>query len=154
MLKNFDKISIVAGIAFLLYGIALVLLSSAPVKPGFLLNIVFTMFDSVWFVLSGIFLVYSGVTINKGKDTTNILFNIAGQLLIFSLVLLCTSFIFNIFAMPHIPSSGRIFTFLIQALSRLFSPSLSLEFLIPLAGLVVFAAISICFQRAVMKIDR
>jgi hypothetical protein len=152
MLKNFDKIFVVAGIVFLFYGIALIFLGSAPVKPGFLLNIVFRMFDSAWFILSGIFLVYSGVTINKSKDKGNLLFNIAGQLLIFSLVWISTSFIFNIYAMPHIPSSGRIFTFLIQALPRLFSPSLSLEVVIPLVGLIVFGAFSVWFQRVVRKI--
>ncbi len=151
MLIKFGKTSFFIGILFLIYGFVLLLLVSPPLKPGFLLNSILYVFDFVWFILSGIFLVYAGLIILKEKGLIVRMLNPAGHLLIFSIIFLITSFIFNIFAKPHIASTGRIFTFLIQAVSRLLSPALSSDFLIPLAGLVAYAAVARWFQRVGIK---
>jgi hypothetical protein len=62
-----------------------------------------------------------------------------------------SSFVSNILAKSHWPSSGRIVTFFFQTLYRLFHPSISTDFFASLGFVVIYGVIAIWFQRVVMK---
>ncbi len=151
MLKKIKMIFVFTGIVFIIYGVTLTFLISPPVKFGFLLNIILYVFDFIWFICSGIFLIYCGWTINRGEDLNLTMLSFGSYFLIFSVISVITSCIFNILAKPQLESTGRIFTFLIQAFSRLLSPSLAFDFFVPLFGVLAIIAISIWFQRAVIN---
>jgi hypothetical protein len=88
--------------------------------------------------VSIIFILYSGVLFKIAyiPEKLGILFNL----------------IFNILASPHWPSSGRVFTFFWQTVSRLVNPpSLSLDFFIPLGGIIIYVILALWFQVVVMR---
>ncbi len=151
MIKNMDKIIIFTGAIFILYGFSLYFFFSPPLQVGFMINIILYAMDSIWFEFSGALLIYCGIKARQNKNQHISLVSFAGHLIIFSLISLFTSYLFNVLATPHLQSTGRIFTFLLQSISRLITPSLSYEFMVPLCGLIVFAVSSILFQKVVMK---
>ena len=151
MLKKIGNIFIAAGVIFIIYGVDLLFMVSPPLKFGYLINTILYVTDSIWFVFSGIFLLFCGMRIYKGKKIVIATISVGGHFIIFSILALGTSYIFNLLTPPHFQSAGRIVTFLLQGLSRLFSPSVSYEFFVPLCGLLLFIVSSVLFQSIGMK---
>jgi hypothetical protein len=151
MLKKIGIIFIVAGVIYIIYGVVLFRTVSPPLQFGFLINIILYATDIIWFVFSGIVLLYCGMSIYKGRKRVVTTIGVGGHIIIISIFALSTSYVFNVLAPPYFRSTGRVVTFLLQGLSRLFSPSLSYEFFVPLCGLLLYIVSLVLFQRIGMK---
>ena len=155
-LKKLGGLFIIAGTIFLIYGAALFSLGAplhaqAKYLSVYLLNVILYRLDSMWFLISGIFLVCCGVTAYKENFRFIRIISFGYHLFLFSIVFLMTSYLFNLLTNPHVQSTGRVFTFLLQAISRWLSPSFSFDFFVPLGGLVSFAVLSVWSRRVLLK---
>lgn len=146
------------GYAFILVGVLLLSLSiyvysitTTEAEFGtILINIILSVFDRMVFVIIGFYLIYVGYRLVRGSKNGSELINIGGQLSIFTFFSLFFTLLFNSLAQPEINSSWRIFTFFLQAISRLLNPSFSAGFFIPILGLVSFIIVSVWFHKSLI----
>ena len=155
-LKKLGGLFIIAGTIFLIYGAALFSLGAplhaqAEYLSVYLLNVILFRLDSIWFIVGGIFLLCCGIGVFKEKIRFIGIISFGYHLFLFSVVCLMTSYLFNLLTNPHVQSTGRVSTFLLQAISRLISPSFSFDFFVPLGGLVSFAVLSLWSRRVLLK---
>ena len=153
MTKKISTLFFVSGILFFIYSAVLFKFTYIPDKLGMMVNIIFFIFDCFWFSGLGIFYLFLGVIILRTKHDFKKKIQLGGHLLVFTLVFLFSSFIFNLLASPALPSSGRVFTFFWQTLSRIVNPPSisSFEFLVPVCGIVIYIIAALWFQKSAMK---
>ena len=141
------------GFFFFLVGTFLVSLSvyfciSTPeiFEIGFFVGIIMTVFDEIILLFMGLFFLFIGQGLMRGiKGSKSIKYG--GQLFIFILITFMSSLLFNIYATPKIASNLKIFTYIVQSISRVLNPSISLDFLIPVLSFVVFLLISTWYNK-------
>lgn len=146
MTKLSAKLFAGAGILFALYSILLFIFAPLPMQVGMTINIFVFLFDCLWFAGTGLLLIATGVRSFREKYVSPAMIQAGGYLLIFSVVFLVTTLVFNRLAMPATDSNGRIVAFMIQSLPRLIRPSLSPDFLVPFMGIVVFVVAAVLFR--------
>jgi hypothetical protein len=141
----------VIGIMFCAYGIGCIYLSDVPLKSGFLVDNILLVADFLWGGILGCIMVIIGIFIILKKHVSFEIILITGYAMIYSSVAFIFSFIFNAAAKPYLQTSGRIYSFTIQGLSRLFHPGFSMEFFIPVFGVLVFIVLSIVFKKYLIE---
>ncbi len=147
MIVKIGVLYIMTGIVFFAYSAGCFFLPDNPVKLGFLANTILLIFDILWGLLLGFMLVITGgMSILKNRLSVS-LAAWSGYAVIYSLIFFVSSFLFTAAANPHLQSNGRIFSYTLQALSRLFNPSFSLAFFIPFLGVILFILLSISFKQ-------
>lgn len=145
--KIFSVLFMIFGSLFISLGAFLWEFVSIPVKGGMVFNFILAVFDRIWLVAVGIYLVFAGIYIYRQKKHLLEHLRFAGFLFIYSIVSIIFSIVFSVGAKPVIDSSWRIFTFFIQALSRFFNPSFSADFFIPFVWLISMVICIYCFQK-------
>jgi len=142
----------VIGFLFFAYGIIFFYLSETPLELGFFLNNILLIGDILWGLVLGCVLLITGVLIILKNRISMSVVTISGYAVIYSYVFILFSFIFNTVVKPYLQTNCRIFSFSIQAFSRLLHPSFSLAFFIPLFGVLIFLFLSFLFKQYFIKI--
>jgi len=147
MVKLYSVLFMVFGSLFVSLGAFLWEFISIPVKGGMVFSFILAVFDRIWFVAVGFYLVFAGIYIYRQRNHSLEHIRIAGFLFIYSIISIFFSIVFSVVTKPVIDSSWRVFTFSIQVLSRFFNPSLSADFLIPFVWLISMIIGIYCFQK-------
>lgn len=151
MNRMVGRIFITLGSLFIILGFVIYRAASFDMQLGMIWNIFVFAWDCLWFIGTGIFLIVVGIGIYKGYPDKIRKIEMGGYFIIFNFIFFIFSFIFNHFAEPAFQSNGRLFTYCIQSIPRLFRPSLSLDFFVPFSGIVIFIVTCVLFRRLVAK---
>lgn len=116
---------IVMGLGFACYGLFLYFQAPIDTLWGFFLNTLLFVVDCTWMWADGLFLILAGILMIKKPPMPQFLVLICGSVVIFNLVFLMSSLLYNTFATPGFQSNGRIFTYLCQSALELSKPDLS-----------------------------
>lgn len=151
--KKYGNLKLTVGIIFVLHGIALFILSAPPVEAGFLLNNIMLLLDIAWMLVGGGILIVLGLLALSSKtDTIETIF-MTGMLMIYTIVLIISSIIFNALAAPHFQSYGRVISYTLQVTTRLFNPTFSIDFFIALFSFIIVLIISVLFKKYVNNLS-
>ncbi len=149
MAVKFGYLFILFGVLFLSLSIYVYNITTKESEFGtILVNIILSVFDRMVFVISGIYLLFLGYRLVRGSKNDLGIIKIGGQLSIFIIFSVFFTVLFNFLAHPEINSTWRIFTFFLQAISRILNPSFSADFFIPILGLVSFIIVSVWFHKS------
>ena len=147
MIERMKNVFMGVGALSCIYSLVLYFTAPLNLQAGLMLNILVFVFDCLYFLCIGIFFLRIGLLIHRGKLATVVPLKVGVYLLIFSVVFVGCSVLFNLMTKPFINSTGRILAFLLQSLGRLTAPSFSADFLVPFIGLLSFIVLSIAFKR-------
>jgi hypothetical protein len=144
-------INLTMGTLFVLYGIALFIFFNPSLEIGFFLNNIMIVLDVSWMLIIGGTLIVIGLlALYNRLDSTQPLF-ISGVLMIYTTVFIICSIIFNALATPQFQSYGRVITYTLQVIGRLFNPAVSFDFFIPLFSFTIVIALSVLFKKHIFN---
>ena len=151
--KKYGILSFTTGSLFVLYGIALFIFSAPPFEIGFLLNNIMILLDISWLLVCGGLLTTIGLLALNSRPCSMQTILLTGTLMIYTTVLIICSIIFNAVATPHFQTYGRVISYSLQAITRLFNPTFSIDFFIPLLSLIIFITLTMRFKKYVNNLS-